>query len=382
MDNLTFPRRDGFFMPAEYFPHGAVYMIWPSRPDNWRCGAKFAQKNFARVAGEISKFERVKMLVGKNEISKARKIFNLNKNVEILQAETDDAWARDTSPTFVIKVPSKKSVGKPENLLRGIDWKFNAWGGKFNGLYSSWKKDDALAKQICGFEKAQRYRLGDFVLEGGSIHVDGEGTALTTQACLLSKGRNPQLSKKQIETVLKKYLNVKKVIWLERGIYLDETSEHIDNAACFSSPANVALAWTENKKDPQYAMSKSCYEILSRETDALGRKIKVWKVPLPQPQFMTKKESSGLESVKGTKTRSAGDRLAASYINHYIANGAVICPAFNDPADDKAAKILARLYPNRKIIQVYSREILLGGGNIHCITQQVPKTPAPAAARE
>jgi agmatine deiminase len=181
------------------------------------------------------------------------------------------------------------------------------------------------------------------------------------------------MSKKQIEEKLKNYLNVSKIIWLKRGIYLDETNEHIDNIACFTSETNVALAWTDDKNDPQYELSLSAYEILSGETDAAGRKLNVHKIYLPSPQYMTKEEADGLEIVKGTKTRKAGDRLAASYINHYICNGAVICPSFGDINDYRAKAAIKELYPQREIIQIYSREILLGGGNIHCITQQAPK---------
>ncbi|MDR1942370.1 MAG: agmatine deiminase [Endomicrobium sp.] len=359
---LTVPKQDGFYMPAEFEKHAATYMIWPQRPDNWRGGAKFAQEVFIKAAQAISENELVIMLVSAAQYKNARA--RLSSEIMTVNVENDDAWARDTGATFIVN-----GLGG----LRGIDWKFNAWGGACCGLYASWDKDDLVAGRMCEFEDADRYRADDFVLEGGSICVDGQGTAITTEACLLSAGRNPSMTKEEIEKKLKDFLNVSKVIWLKRGIYMDETSEHVDNIACFSSPANVALAWTDDKNDPQYEMSKSCFDILSAQTDAAGRKINVHKIPLPAAQFMTSAEAGGIESVKGVKTRKAGDRLAASYINHYICNGAVICPAFNDPADETAKKILENLYPQRKIIQIYSREILLGGGNIHCITQQVPK---------
>jgi len=189
----------------------------------------------------------------------------------------------------------------------------------------------------------------------------------------LSKGRNPRLDKGAIEWRLMEYLNAKKIIWLERGIYMDETNEHVDNICCFVKPAVAALAWTDDAADPQYAFSKSCYDILSRTTDARGRAFEIHKVQLPSPVTINAEESDGVDSVEGTQPRAAGDRLAASYINYYVCNGAVIMPAFDDPMDAKAKETLQGLYPDREIIQIYAREILLGGGNIHCITQQVPQ---------
>ncbi|MDR2192483.1 MAG: agmatine deiminase [Endomicrobium sp.] len=365
---ITTPKQDGFYMPAEFEKHSATYMIWPERADNWRLNAKFAQETFTKVAETIAKYELVIMLVSPKEYKNAKS--KLPPDICAAEVENDDAWARDTGATFVIG----------QKGLRGVDWKFNSWGAEIDGLYASWDKDDLIASRMCELEDAERYRTDDFVLEGGSICVDGQGTVITTESCLLSKGRNPNMSKEQIEEKLKNYLNASKVIWLKRGVYLDETNEHVDNIACFTSPANVALAWTDDKNDPQYELSQSAFEILSKETDAEGRKLNVHKIHIPSPQYMTKEEAAGLTIVKGTKTRQAGDRLAASYINHYVCNGAVICPSFNDLNDYRAKAVLKKLYPGREIIQIYSREILLGGGNIHCITQQVPKKPSNLAA--
>jgi len=337
-------------------------MIFPERTDAWRNKAKPAQEVFSEIAAAIGKYEPLTMLVSAKRSDYARQI--LPSYIRIIEISSDDAWARDTGATFV-----KNDKG----ILRGIDWKFNAWGGNIDGLYFPWDKDEKIAKKMCELEKADRYRLDDFILEGGSIHTDGQGTLLTTKACLLSKGRNPHLSKEQIELKLKQYLNIQKIIWLERGIYLDETNEHIDNICCFVKPACAALAWTDDKSDPQYELSKSAYDILSNTKDAKGRDIEIHKIHLPKPQFITQEEAKGIDCVKGTYQRKAGMRLAASYINYFVCNGAVIMPSFKDPNDAKAKESLAKLYPDRDIIQIYSREILLGGGNIHCITQQVPQ---------
>lgn len=359
------PRQDGFKMPGEFAPHEGVYMLWPQRPDNWRDGGKPAQQAFVEVAKAIAEFEVVTMGVNFDQYNNARHM--LPDNIRVVEIASDDSWVRDCGPTFVTN-------GKGET--RGVDWTFNAWGGLVDGLYFPWDKDDQVAQKICENEWKDRYRLNDFVLEGGSIHVDGEGTLITTEECLLSEGRNPQLSKEQIENILKEYLNIEKVIWLKRGIYLDETNGHVDNIANFVAPGEIALAWTDDKNDPQYEISKECLDILENETDAKGRKINVTKLYVPKPILINKEESGGVDAVDGTLPRQVGDRLAASYVNYYTANGGIIYPLFGDAMDEKAKETLQALYPDRKIVGVYAREILLGGGNIHCITQQIPKGEA------
>lgn len=356
------PKKDGFRMPGEFEPHKGVYILWPERPDNWRNGGKPAQKTFVKVAEAISEFEHV--TVGVNDAQYANARTMLPDNVEVVEISNDDSWVRDCGATFV-----KNDKGD----LRAVDWTFNAWGGLEDGLYFPWDKDDRVAQKMAEMEHTDRYRLDDFVLEGGSIHVDGEGTLITTEECLLSQGRNPQLSKEQIEEVLKQHLNLEKIIWLKHGIYLDETNGHVDNIANFVKPGVVALAWTDDENDPQYAISKENLEILENATDAKGRKLKVVKLYVPKPVTITKEESLGVDAVDGTLPRTEGERLAASYVNYYTANGGIVFPIFGDPNDEKAKETLAELYPDRKIVGVPAREILLGGGNIHCITQQVPE---------
>ncbi|MGV0167297.1 agmatine deiminase [Furfurilactobacillus sp. WILCCON 0119] len=356
------PKQDGYRMPGEFEEHTGVYIIWPERTDNWRNGAKPAQHTFVKVAEAISQFEHVTVGVNDDQYENARTM--LPDQVEVVEISSDDSWVRDCGATFV-----KDDKGG----LRAVDWTFNAWGGLVDGLYFPWDKDDRVAQKMAEQERVDRYRLDDFILEGGSIHVDGEGTLITTEECLLSKGRNAQLSKEQIEEVLKEHLNLEKVIWLKDGIYNDETNGHVDNIANFVRPGVVALAWTDDENDPQYKISKENLDILENATDAKGRKIKVVKLAVPKPVLITQEESEGVDAVDGTLPRQAGDRLAASYVNYYTANGGIVFPTFGDPADENAQKVLEELYPDRKVVGVPAREILLGGGNVHCITQQIPK---------
>lgn len=355
------PKQDGFRMPGEFEEHDGCWIIWPERPDNWRLGGKPAQNVFIKVATAISEFEKVTVCVSNAQYDNARNM--LPDSIRVVEMSNDDSWIRDCGPTFVTNGEE----------VRGIDWSFNAWGGLVDGLYFPWDKDDHVARKVCEIERKNRYRLDDFILEGGSIHVDGQGTLIVTEECLLSEGRNSHLSKKEIEDVLKEYLNLEKIIWIPRGIYNDETNGHVDNIIHYVEPGKVVLAWTEDKNDPQYEICQEAYEILSNSTDAKGRKLEVVKLMLPANILITKEESQGVDGIDGTLPREEGDRLAASYANFYIANGGVVFPTFNDPNDEIARKTLQSCFPDRKIVGIYAKEILLGGGNIHCITQQQPE---------
>lgn len=360
----TMPVCDGFHMPGEFEEHRGCVMIWPVRPGSWPYGAKEAQQTFGVIARAIAESEQVWMLASGDGLAEARKMFAEDPEIRVVEIATDDAWARDVGPTCVVNEAGE---------VRGIDWRFNAWGGTFDGLYAHWEQDNLAASRICEVLEMDCYDAQHFVLEGGSVHADGEGTVLVTEACLLSPGRNPQLDKAGIEEMLKGYLGAKKVIWLPRGIWQDETNEHVDNVCAFVRPGEVVLAWTDDEEDPQWALSNASLRVLEQETDARGRRFTVHKLPIPEcPVCITEEELAGFQFEEGEDVRSPGERLAASYVNFYISNGGVIVPQFGDVHDRTAAEILGRLFPERKIIPVYARPVILGGGNIHCITQQIP----------
>lgn len=358
----TSPTTDGFYMPAEFAPHEGCLMIWPERRDSWQYGAYAAQKAFLQVMRAIAQSEKVTVFCSEMQYDNARA--QIPSEIRLVVLETDDAWARDIAPTFVINGSGQ---------LRGIDWGFNAWGGSVDGLYPSWEWDNRAARKICDLFDVDCYNQRDFILEGGSIHTDGEGTALVTGACLLSPGRNPHMTKMEIEQKLCACLGVSRVIWLPHGIYQDETNEHIDNICAFTAPGEVVLAWTDNHSDPQYKFSKEDLLVLTHSVDAKGRNLIVHKLPLPAPVTITAGECAGLDLCDGVPTRTPGERLAASYVNFYIANHAIIMPAFGDPMDKPAQDILQKLFPTRQVTAISARDILIGGGNIHCITQQIPK---------
>jgi agmatine deiminase len=358
------PAADGFRMPGEFEPHDGCWMLWPERPDNWRQDAGPAQRAFAAVAAAIAASEPVTMGVSTIQLDRARSL--LPRSVRVVELESDDAWARDIGPTFVIDDGGHR---------RGVDWHFNAWGG----IYSPWDRDERVAEEILAAEGSDRYRV-PLVLEGGSIHVDGEGTVLTTEECLLNPNRNPRLSRERIELLLLDYLGAEKVVWLGRGVVEDETDGHIDNLACFARPGVVLLSWAEDEADPQHEVSREALERLESATDARGRALEVIRLPSPGPLRIEAAEAAGVEPREGTLPRRAGERLAGSYANFYLGNSRVVMPLLDERRDDEALEILQGCFPERKVAGVPSREILLGGGNIHCITQQVPAIAGRASA--
>jgi agmatine deiminase len=348
-------------MPAEFERHTGCWMLWPERTDNWRAGAKPAQAAFTAVAQAIAASEPVTVGVSAGQFQNARA--RLPPKVRVVEVTSNDSWMRDCGPTFVIDGRGRR---------RGVDWTFNAWGGLGGGLYFPWDRDDEVAQKVLEIEGDDRYRT-PFVLEGGAIHVDGQGTCLTTEECLLNPNRNPDLTRADIEEVLRRYLGVSTVIWLGAGVYLDETGGHIDELACFTSPGHVVLTWTDDRKDPQYEISMDAYQRLKSARDARGRALTIHKIHQPGPLFMTAEEAAGVDQREGSRPRRAGDRMPASYINFYVANRHVVMPLYDKRWDRAAMRTLRRLFPTRQVVGIETREVLLGGGNIHCITQQVPR---------
>ncbi len=367
VDQATFdlrektPAAEGYWMPAEFEPHEATWLLWPERTDNWREGARPAQEAVLKVAAAIGHFEPVNLGVSPEHAQEVRQL--TPPGVQVASIEYDDIWVRDTGPTFL--------VADQPDTLRSVQWRFKAWGG----LYQPFTRDLTIPREISsdafGREMRDRY-AAPIVLEGGAIHVDGQGTVMLTEECVLNPNRNPGMTREQAEAVLRQYLGVDHFIWLGKGVFNDETSGHIDNLACFAGPGRVCLTWTDDENDPQYAISRDAWERLNDSRDARGRRLEIFKVPMPGPLHMTAEEAAGLVPSESMKRRYGGDRLAASYVNFYLANGGLIMPLLDPRTDEQAAAVLRRACPGRLIVGVPAREILLGGGGIHCITQQIP----------
>ena len=341
------PKDKNYIMPAEWEQHECCWMQWPHDNPEFNSYAEVPTWShfdiekgriaWANVANAISNFEQVKMIVHPNNIVNASKL--LNEKVEILSFVNDDAWARDSGAIFLLN---------KEKKLGGVDWEFNGWG-----KFSPYDSDNKIAKFMIEEAKATYFK-NDMILEGGSIHTDGEGTLLTTEQCLLNKNRNPELSKEQIEENLKDYLGVNKIIWLKNGT--DEgTDGHVDNIACFVKPGKILALSCLDKHDSFYDQINENLEILKTSVDSRGRTLEIIELEMSYKRLIP------------------NDDEPSSYINFYIANKGVVMPSFDDEkADKNAQKIVQKTFPDRKIIVINGIDISMGGGNVHCITQQQP----------
>ena len=341
------PKDKNYIMPAEWEQHKCCWMQWPHDNPEFNSYAEVPTWShfdiekgriaWSNVANSISNFEPVKMIVHPDNIANALKL--LNEKVEILSFVNDDAWARDSGAIFLLN---------KEKKLGGVDWEFNGWG-----KFSPYDSDNKIAKFMIEEAKATYFK-NDMILEGGSIHTDGEGTLLTTEQCLLNKNRNPELSKEQIEKNLKDYLGVNKIIWLKNGT--DEgTDGHVDNIACFVAPGKILALSCLDKHDSFYDQINENLEILKTSVDSRGRTLEIIELEMSYKRLIP------------------NDDEPSSYINFYIANKGVVMPSFDDEkADKNAQKIVQKTFPDRKIIVINGIDISMGGGNVHCITQQQP----------
>ena len=344
---MSYPQKFNFFMPPEWYPHECCWMQWPHEFENKNSYTEIeswshfdfekGRHKWAEVAKAISNFEKVNMIVHPEDIETAKKL--LDNSIKIYEFQNDDCWARDSGATFLINDQKK---------LGGVDWEFNGWG-----KFSPHDSDNKIAKFMIDKSSATYFK-SSMILEGGSIHVDGEGTLITTEQCLLNKNRNPGLTREEIEDNIKKYLNIKKIIWLKNGT--DEgTDGHIDNIACFVDKSKVLALSCHDKQDPFYEKINENLEILKTSRDAKDHPLEIIEIEMSYKRLIP------------------NDDEPSSYINFYIVNNGIVMPIFDDEKYDKNAQsIIQSVFPNRKVITINGIDISLGGGNIHCITQQQP----------
>jgi agmatine deiminase len=353
------PRKLGFRFPAEWEPHAATWLAWPHEPTDWPGKIAVVPWVFAEVARQLTPGERVRILV-RNAVERKRATRVLGdsgvdlKRVDFFLAETDRSWTRDFLPLFVVRsAPAKASE------VAAVKWRFTGWG-----RYPNHRKDEAAGAGVpselevpsWNAEAKVNGRRARVVLEGGAIDVDGEGTLLATEECLLDGrfARNRELGKQGIERAFSDYLGVDQVIWVGRGIAGDDTTGHIDDFARFVEPGIVVVSDERNRRDPNYRVLAEARERLEGARDARGRQLEVVQLPMPAPLYYGKQ------------------RLPASYANFYIGNEAVLVPTFNDPTDRVALGLLAELFPRRRVVGIHAVDLVLGLGTLHCSTQQEP----------
>ncbi len=329
-------------MPAEWAPHAATWLAWPHNRNSWPGKFEPIPGIWAQLVRALVEFEHVHILAGGEAVmADAKRLVGNVPNVTLHDVPTNDAWARDHGPTFL--------VGPRGSEPALVDWGYNAWGGK----YPPFDLDDQAPKYVAQFTGRRRFEPG-IILEGGAIDPNGEGTILTTEECLLNPNRNPGLSREEIEQYLRDYLGARHVLWLGRGIVGDDTDGHIDELARFVGPRTVVTAVEQDPQDANYAALQDNLHRLRSMTDQDGRPLEVIPLPMPRPLF------------------HEDARLPASYCNFYIANGVVVAPQYGDPADAEVIQTLARLFPTRQIRGISAVDLAWGLGAFHCITQQEP----------
>jgi len=344
-------------MPAEWEPHLATYIVWPHNLETWPGNFDAIPPVFAKMAAAIASFEPLRILVkDAAQIDDIRAMIDdaargdhaTMRRIEFFHLETNDSWIRDHGPIFLNRIDLR--AGEPAQIA--LDWKFNSWGEK----YGSFDLDDVVPRKLgahYGFEVIEP----GIVLEGGSIDPNGAGSLLTTESCLLNPNRNPHLTRAEIEDYLRTYLGVTNVMWLGDGIAGDDTDGHIDDLARFVTHDTVVTVVEEDPADGNYKVLQDNLARLGALRDKRGAPLKIETLPMPPPVVYD------------------GTRLPASYANFYIANGGIVMPSFNCPADAVASATLARLFPGRRVVGVLATELVWGLGAIHCLTQQ---HPAPA----
>jgi agmatine deiminase len=325
-------------VPAEFEHHAATWMAWPTRREIW--GDHFAQvkSDYASLAKTIARFEPLRMVANSSDTAEARRL--CGPSVAVIECPIDDSWSRDSGPIFLIDERGR---------LAASAWRFTAWGEK----YFPHDQDAALARRIAAHLEVPV--LGsNLALEGGAILVDGEGTLITTESCLLNNNRNPGLSKAEVDAELMRVLGVHKVIWLPGDPLEKETDGHIDGLAALSGPAQALFEINDDPDDPRFEILRENRRALELATDARGRSFEI----------------TPIEEVD--RAMSVGERYCRSYVNFYVVNGAVIAPAYGLPSDSRVEAVLSKAFPQRTIVMLPIGAIAVGGGGFHCITQQQP----------
>ncbi|MFE2560042.1 agmatine/peptidylarginine deiminase [Streptomyces sp. NPDC059352] len=334
-----------FRMPAEWSEHEGCLMAWPVREDLWGSVLDDIKDEYADVARAIAAFEPVTMVAPPGHGEEART--RCGDGITVVELAQDDSWFRDSAPLFVLDGDGNRA---------GVDFRFNAWGRK----HSPYDSDDRVSGLLLEHLGVERI-ASEMILEGGAITVDGEGTLITTEQCLLHPNRNPGMNRDEIETELKSQLGVDKVVWLPYGGLFDtETDGHVDGVCAFAAPGKVVVSLPDDPDHPDHARMRANRAVLENTTDAQGRPFEI--IDIPQTAFA--------DMVDG--------EVEVSYLNYYVANGGVVVPVAGVPQDEEALAVIAAAYPGRKVVGVRAHAIAFGGGGVHCITQQIPAVPATA----
>ncbi len=336
-----------FSMPPEWAMHAATWLSWPRNKDTWPKNLSAVQAEFIELVRAIAAAEPVKVMAGKPvDFETAERAFANAQNVEVVPIQTNDAWARDYAPTFIIDAASGK--------LAAVDWFYNAWGGK----YPPFDDDQKVASRVAEFLNCDVHSI-DLCLEGGAVEVDDEGTLFCTRTCAFDPNRNPNLTEKEIEGRIITAIGAKRIVWLTGDALIgDDTDGHIDQLARCAPGGVLLYAWTDDETDPQFAGLRQNRDDLRNGLEQLGLERQLIPLPIPDPVLF------------------AGVQIPACYCNFYITNSNVIVPKFGVRQDNEAAQIISQHFPDRALIQLPSTNLTVGLGSFHCLTQQQPHVVA------
>ncbi len=338
-------------MKAEFDIQDGVLLLYPTRTDVWRKNAHPIADTVLKLAETLARFQRVVLGVAPELVDEIK--HKSPDKAELIPMLYNDIWARDSG-----------AVACGDKLVK---FGFNAWGGE-DGLYGDWSLDSTLPEQMSRL-LGRRLESADLIIEGGNIATNGKGVIIAIKDTVCNVNRNPNIGAPLAEDILKNSLNAEKLIWLPRGLKYDETGGHIDNLAAFADERTVLMPWTDDEGDPQYPIVKEAYEILSAATDTEGKPFEIVKLPMPSAFERSEADCEGITQEDKTKERPVGEIVQPSYLNFIFANGAVIVPSFDDPRDADAFAVFKDVFKDRTVIQFPSREIVLGGGGLHCITK-------------
>ena len=339
------PASLGYRMPAEWELHSGTWLTWPHNLETWP-GQDIQQvvTEFRTIIQQLAIDEPVHILINDEKIERSVETTLREKGVNMVNIvlhniPTNDSWIRDYGPNFIVQDNGKVAVN---------DWDFDSWGRKYK-----WELDDLAGTLIAEESKLYHFKP-KIVLEGGAIDVNGLGTCMTTESCILNPNRNGSISRREMEKFFRDYLGVSKILWLNGAVEGDDTDGHIDNLARFVNPSTIVCAVEEDEFDSNYSLLKNNYDRLKNTTDQNDHPLEIVSIPMPG------------------YVGSRKDRLPASYANFYIANKSVLVPVYNHPNDKRALTILEPLFPDRKIIPIPCKTLIWGLGGVHCLTQQQP----------
>lgn len=335
-------------MKADFALHDGTLLLYPTRRDVWRGGAKPIAATVTELAQLLSRYEPT--VLGALPALDKTAIQASCPDVTVAEMQYDDIWARDSGA-----VPTSDGL---------VKFGFNAWGGD-EGLYGDWSRDSTVPEQMSRL-LGKELSPSPITLEGGNLLTDGDGTLICIKATVINGNRNPGVTEDEAERLLKEALGVERIIWIDEGLAHDETGGHVDNLFAFADKDTLLIAWTDDKESPQYPIVRRA---LAAIESTPGKKYDIVKIPLPSAFERTKANCEGLEYPDGSKARLEGEIIQPSYINFIFANGAVIVPTFDDPTDGEVLKIFKDTFPDREVVPFPAREIVLGGGGLHCITK-------------